>query len=322
MSRPVDPEDDTLPGDEPPPASTEEASNGGPDDDPATRTQRVFKGGMGLVKVFMARINRHTLFLVSAGLAYYGFLALFPTAIAALSIYGLVSDPAELEARIVEMTDALPEATAQFIQEEVLNLTTVSGLQIATGVGIVVALWSASAGTKALLQGINVAYGLRETRGFIRMRLTGLVFALAAILFLVTSVLISSILPLFFNAFGLGEEVAPLFEAIRWPVFFLVVVIGIGCLYKWGPNRPLSATRLFNWGGLFAAVALVAVTWGLSLYTVVFENAGNTYGALAGIVFLLLWMYLSGFVVLFGAEINDELEKRRGSDGIRDTFRS
>ncbi len=274
----------------------------------------VLRGGVELVRVFLDRIKSHSLFLISAGLAYYGFLALFPGAIAAISLYGLVADPVELEQSIMELTEALPDATAEFIREEVLNLTTLSGLQVATGVGILVALWSASAGTKALLQGINLAYGMRESRSFLHLRLTGLVFALAVIVFLGLSVLISTLLPVVLGALGPGDGLIDLVEAVRWPAFFVVVVIGIGCLYKWGPDRPPSRTRLFNWGGLFAAVALLVVTWGLSLYTVLFESAGSAYGTLAGMVFLLLWMYMCGFVVLLGAEINDVIEQR-GTSG-------
>lgn len=264
-------------------------------------------------KHIAGRIKRHNTVIIAAALAYYAFFAVFPAAIAALSIYGLVADPVELENQLIDLTAALPAETAKFVQTQLLGVTQLSGLGIATIAGIALALWSASAGTKALISGINIAYNEKETRGFAFLRALALGLTVGMIVFVVAAVAATTVLPPLLDDFGLESETITLINIVRWPAVVLTVLLGLGLLYKVAPNRPLSASPWINWGAVFAAIAWVLATFGLSLYST-FGEAGAAYGALAGLALLMLWFFVSGLVVLVGAEINDELEERNVYD--------
>lgn len=259
------------------------------------------------------RVKRHNTVMIAASLSYYSLLAVFPAAIAAVSIYGLVADPDTLEAQIIDLTQALPESTADFIAEQLRSIVSGSGgsLGLATGIGIAVALFSASAGTKAIISGTNIAYGVKETRSFFVLR--GIAYGLTVLIIvgLLGTVAAVTALPQIASAIGLADETATLINYARFPVVFLLVVFGLGTLYKFAPNRPARLTHFVNVGGVVAAVLWVLATLGFSLYVNNFGTFGETYGTLAGLIVLMLWFFISGLIVLAGAELNSEIESRR-----------
>lgn len=265
--------------------------------------------GRGVV----ARFREHNLVMIGASLSYYALLAVFPAAIAAVSIFGLVSDPETLEDQLLDLTDALPTATANFIASQLRTIVagSESSLGFATVVGVAFALFSASAGVKALISGTNIAYGVEETRSFLTLR--GVAYGLTVLIIVgLTGTLIAvSALPRIAEAVGLRTETTDFVTYARFPVVFLLVVIGLGALYKWAPNRPAKLTRLINVGGVLAAVLWVLATLAFSAYTNNLSTFGATYGPLTGLIVLMLWFFISGLIVLGGAELNSELESRR-----------
>jgi membrane protein len=265
-----------------------------------------------LALAVMGRMREHGTVMLAAGLSYYALLAIFPAAIAAVSIYGLVADPTQLERQITSLTSALPTETAQFLgrQIEMIVSSSSSSLTTATIISIFAALWSASAGTKAMITGVNLAYGVTETRSFLVLRLTALIVTLSAIVVGLGAVAGVGFIPQILDAVGLEEATAELISWLRWPFVLLVVVLGLGGLYKLAPNRPWRMTRWVNIGALIAAAIWVVATVGMSVYVNNFGAFGATYGALAGLIVLMLWFFVSGLIVLVGAEINSELEHR------------
>ncbi len=259
------------------------------------------------------RIRRHNIVMIAASLSYYALLAVFPAAIAAVSIYGLVADPDTLEEQIVDLTSALPDSTAEFIAEQLRNIVMGSGgsLGLVTAFGILVALFSASAGTKATISGTNIAYGVKETRSFLQLR--GVAYGLTVLIIvgLSGSVIAVTALPQIAEAVGLADVTRDLINVLRYPAVFVLVVIGLGGLYKWAPDRPARLTKFVNVGGVVAAILWVLATVLFSLYVNNFGTFGETYGTLAGLIVLMLWFFISGLVVLAGAELNSELEQRR-----------
>lgn len=280
---------------------------------PAPEPHGVVQTALSVVKAVMRRMKEHGTIILAAGLSYYALLAAFPAAIAAVSIYGLVADPAVLESQLAELTSALPTATGEFVGEQLEKIVNASSssLGLATTLSIVAALWSASAGTKALISGINYAYGRPETRSFLALRLSALGVTFSIILFGLSAATAVAFLPQILDAIGLESAAANLIEIARWPVVLVVVVLGLGALYKLAPDRPWRMTRWISKGAVIAAGIWVLATLGLSVYVNNFgASLGETYGTLTGLIVLMLWFFASGSIILVGAEINSELEHR------------
>ena len=267
---------------------------------------------LAVAKAVVERLREHHMPMIAGSLSYYAFLALFPAAIAAVAIYGLVLDPADLTSQIDEISNALPESTAKFINDQLTDIvaSSDSGLGFTAVLSIIFALWSASAGTKALITGIDIAYETPEDRPFIVLRGMALVITIGLIIFVAAAASTVTFLPDLMGAIGAGEATTTLIEYGRWPVIFVVVIVGLGLLYKIAPNRPASKSPWVSIGALVVAALWVFATVGFSLYANNLGDFGATYGALAGIIALLLWFFISGLIVLMGAELNAELEAR------------
>ena len=274
-------------------------------------TSRWFGEPLAIAKAVVGRLREHHMPIIAGSLSYYAFLSIFPAAIAAISIYGLVLDPADLTAQIQTISDALPKTTADFISDELKALvdSSESGLGYAAVISIIAALWSASAGTKALITGIDIAYETPENRPFIILRGMSLGITIALIVFVAAAASAVTFLPDLLDAVG-AEGLTRFVEYGRWPTIFLMVIIGLGMLYKIAPNRPASKSPWLSTGALVVAVLWLAATVGFSVYANNAGSLGATYGALSGIIVLLLWFFMSGLIVLLGAELNAELEAR------------
>lgn len=266
---------------------------------------------LSVTKSVVARLREHHMPMIAGSLSYYAFLAVFPAAIAAISIYGLVLDPADLTTQIESITEALPETTANFIstQLEAIVESSESGLGLAAVVSIIVALWSASAGTKALIMGIDIAYETPENRSFVVLRGMALGITVGLIVFIATAASAVTFLPDLLDAVG-ADDFIDLVQYGRWPVIFVLVIAGLGMLYKLAPNRPASKSPWISVGALMVAVLWLLATLGFSTYINRAGSLGATYGTLSGVIVLLLWFFMSGLIVLAGAELNAELESR------------
>lgn len=280
----------------------------------ATRPEAVASadGLVRLARAVVGRIKEHGTIMIAAGLSYYALLAVFPAALAAVSIYGIAADPVVLENQITELTEALPEETADFIGAQLTDIVAGSSgsLGLVGALTILAALWSASAGTKALITGINYAYDVPETRKFLALRLAALGITFGIIVFGLAAATTVGFLPQILSAVGMEDTAATLINIVRWPFVLLVVVLGLGALYKLAPDRPWNMTRWISIGAVTAAVLWLLATLGLSVYVNNFGDFGATYGTLAGLIVLMLWFFVSGLIVLVGAELNSELEHR------------
>jgi membrane protein len=179
------------------------------------------------------------------------------------------------------------------------------------------ALWSASAGTKALISAINIAYDARDERSYVVKRAVALLVTFCIIILGLALAGAIAFLPQILNALGFDDDAISLMELARWPTIFVLVVLGLGALYKLAPNRPLSASPLLNWGAASAAVGWLLATVGLAIYVDNFSSLPETYGTLTGIVVAMLWFFTSGMVILAGAELNSELEQRQAYSARR-----
>ncbi len=262
----------------------------------------------------MAQVKADNVPLLAAGLAYYAVLALFPAVIAAVTLYGLVADPAEIERQVSSFLTGLPEA-GEIIQNQIRAATSSQrGLSIGALVSLLLALYSASAGANGIVRGINVVYDEEETRGFLKLRGLSLLLTVGALVTGLIAIGLVGVLPAVIDSFGLGRIGETVVRVVRWPALALLAVAGLGLLYRYAPNRQAAKVRWVTWGAI-TATALWLIGSGLfSLYISNFSNYGATYGTVAGIIILLLWLFLSSFALLLGAEINAEMERQTRRD--------
>lgn len=256
-----------------------------------------------LLRELTSRFREHHTGIVAGSLAYWAMLALVPSLIATVAIYGLATDPADLETQIDFVVENLPADAASLITGQLDQIVSANeaGLGLTAAISLAVALWSASAGTKALMSGINLAYGLPETRRFFHLRGLALVITMGGAVF---GGVIAWFISLVTIAAGTVWQ-----EVLLAIGVFVALTVSLGVLYKLAPDRPTVIGKLASPGALAATISLVFTTLGFTLYVSNFGSFNATYGALAGVIVLLLWFFISGFVVLLGAELNAELEQ-------------
>jgi membrane protein len=254
--------------------------------------------------------------LLAAGVAFYSFLSLFPAMIAAVMVYGLVADPKTVADQAKQITDALPADAAGVIEGQMKAITETP--QQALGLGLVIALvlalWSASGGVGNVVTAVNIAYDEEETRGFVKRKLLALGLTLGAIVFVVVAVALVAVAPALLDSLVGSGPLRWGLEVARWVVLLVAVSIALAVIYRFAPDRDAPKIRWVSVGAVVATVIWLVASLGFSLYVDNFGSYGETYGALAGVVVLLLWLWITNFIVLLGAEVNAEAEQQTARD--------
>ena len=248
-------------------------------------------------------------------MAFYGLLALFPAIGALISIWALAFDPRQIEQQIATFSALLPPDAASIVTEQAHNVAAdVGGLSVGAVVGILLALYGAAKGMKALIEGLNIIYDEQEERGFVRLNLTPLALMLVVIVAMMVAMGAIIVAPIVFNTIGLGPVVETLLRILRWPLLFGVALVVLAIIYRYGQSRTPARWRWVSWG---AAVATAIWTLGSIAFSIYVQNFGSyneTYGSLGAVVILLMWFWLSAFIVLLGAELNSEMEHQTERD--------
>jgi membrane protein len=253
--------------------------------------------------------------LIAAAVAFYGLLALFPAIAALISIWALAFDPLQIEQQIGTLSALLPSDAATIVKEQTHKVAAdVGGLSVGAVVGILVALYGAAKGMKALIEGLNIIYDEQEERGFLRLNLVALGLMLIIIVAMIVAISAIIIVPILLNTIGLGPVAETLLRLLRWPVLLGVALLVLAIVYGYGPSRAQARWRWVSWG---AAVATAIWTLGSIAFSIYVQNFGSyneTYGSLGAVVILLMWFWLSAFIVLLGAELNSEMEHQTERD--------
>jgi membrane protein len=272
------------------------------------------RGWLDIAKRTMKEAKQDQIPLLAAGVAFYTLLSLFPAIIAGVSIYGLVADPQDVRDQIDKLTQMLSPETAKIIGTQIQQITSGAGgaLGFATVVGILTALWSASSGMKALITGVNLAYDETETRKFAKLRGMSIVLTLGAMALLaVAGWALAGCPP---NPHDLPAALQWVLGIVRFLILAALVISGLAVLYRYAPNRDEPRWTWVSWGSATATVLWIVASIGFSVYANTFGNYNKTYGALAGIIILMFWLFLTAYVVLFGAELNTEMELQTARD--------
>jgi membrane protein len=271
------------------------------------------RGFLDVGKRVIAEIKEDNIPVVAAGCAFYAWVALIPALIALIMIYGLVASEATVQEQITRATRSMSQDVAGVISDPIMSATGMRGLGIGALIALAGVLWSASGGIDGLIKGINIAYD-EEPRSFPKRRGLALLLTVGAIIFFVLAIGLLGVVPV------LLEQIAPgPILRIGGPIISFVLLAGLmmvalGVLYKIAPHRDNPKIRWVSWGAVIATILWVIGSAGFFFFVNNFGSYNETYGALAGVIVLNLWLLLTMFVILLGAEINSELEHQTRRD--------
>ena len=262
------------------------------------------------------QIGDDRLLAVAAGVVFYGLLALFPAVTAFVSLYGLFAKSSTISDHLALAAGVIPSGGVEIIQEQINRITAKGDarLSLAFAFSLGLALWSANAGMKAVIDALNVTYNEKEKRGIIKLNLISLALTGGAILSLLVALASIVVLPLVLSSFGLGGWTETLLRFIRWPVMICLVVFGLAVLYRFGPSRESPRWEWLSVGSVTAAIAWLVGSALLSWYLANFANYDATYGSLGAAIGMMIWMWMSSIVILVGAELNSEIEHQTAKD--------
>jgi membrane protein len=252
--------------------------------------------------------------LLAAGVAFYGFTAFVPLLASVVLTYGLIAEPETVSEHIQTLAKTLPREAAAIVADQ---LQSISGTKAgAKGLGlllaIAVAVYGASKGSGAIVTALNVAYEVKETRGFVRRTLLALAMTVG-----LAAVLLAAALAI--SALGFVEHLLPFsspavhtaLQVAFWAAAALLVSVGIALVYRYAPNRPDAPWRWITPGSAAATLVWLLASFGFGLYVSNFGNYNATYGSLGGVVVFLTWLYLTAYILLMGGELNSELERQQ-----------
>lgn len=261
-------------------------------------------------------MTRDNVDIIASGLALYALLAIFPALAASVSIYGLFASPADIANHLQLVATMLPEDAMRVLQEQLTQLAQRSQGTLSFGVifGIALALWSARKGMVALMKATNVAYDEEESRGFFKQLFVSLAFTIGAVMGFLAVLLLGVAAPLVLKLFSVGSATEILLLIVRWLLLFGVAVLGLAIVYRFAPDRHPAQWRWLTPGSLIATTLWVIGSALFALYARNWGSYGKTYGALGGVVILLMWFYLSGYIIILGAEVNSEVERQTKKD--------
>ena len=254
--------------------------------------------------------------VVSAGVAFFGMLALFPAIAAIILIAGLVVDPMVVEQQIESFAAGLPQNAAEILENQTRKVAAGANTTLgwaALGSSLF-AIYGASKGVKTLMVGMNVAYDEDETRGFLRINATALVLTVLMVLVLVIAMGLMIVLPLLADGLGLPSFIQTVVFYGRWVLLALIAFGGLSVLYRYGPSRDAPKWRWVTAGSVAAVTVWLLASIAFAFYVRNFGSYNETYGALGGVIVLLMWLWVSSYIVLLGAELDSEIEHQTRLD--------
>ena len=255
--------------------------------------------------------------LIAAGVAFYGFLAIVPVLASLVLVYGLIASPQTVVDNVRSLADNMPRDAAQLIGDQLMTVVKTSDGKKGFGLALAlaVALFGARNGAGSVITALNVAYEEREKRNFLIVNLLAIGITAAAVLIAIVAILaitalakLQALLP---DAPG---AVLVLGKILSYLLMTAAGAAGAAALYRFGPSRQQPRWEWLSAGSLFAAIGWLLLTLGFGVYVANFGDYNATYGALGAVVVLLMWLWVSSYAVLIGAEINAEAERQTSVD--------
>ncbi len=253
---------------------------------------------------------------LAATLTYYGTLAVFPAMLAFVSILGLFTNPRKVSTTLLQLLQGvLPSSTLDAVRGAIENLVQTPAAGVGLVIGIVGALWSASGYVGAFARAMNRIYNVQEGRPVWKLRPTTLlVTTIAIVAAVVAAVLIAVSGPVarqLGDLIGLGEGAVLAWNIVKWPILVAIAIVVLAVLYYATPNVKQPKFRWMSLGSLVALIVLGVASTGFAFYAANFTHYNATYGAIGGVIVFLLWFWIANNALLFGAELDAELERGR-----------
>lgn len=303
---------------EPPPAPLPPPPPPAPAPDPARRHTAAkpqalsLRGWWEVVCKVFDEIYQDRLMLIAAGVAFYVMLSLFPALTVLIWLYGLVADPAQIVSLLKDVAFLLPAGALDLIQQQAraIAATTPSSMSAIIVASVLVTVWSANAGMKSMFDAMNIIYNEDEKRSILVYNLHSVLFTLGAVAVFLATLAVLVLAPIVLSYVNLQGTFTRLFFYLRWPILYGMTVVFLVFLNRYGPSRPPERARWSIWGSALGAALWIAVSLAFSWYVEHIGNLAATYGSIAAIAGLMLWLWLSALVILIGFELNHELEMR------------
>ena len=279
-------------------------------------TQIPRRGWLEVLQRVWTEVGKDNMSIIAAGCGFYALLALFPAITALVAIYGLMADPATIEQQVGRLGAVVPSEAVALItaQAHAVAATGPTKLSWGAALAFALALYSATSGVKTLFEALNIAYEEQENRGFLKLNLIAFVFTVLAVVGIAIMVAMIVGLPLVLDYLPLGALGEWLVRVGSWVLLLLLLLLGLALLYRFGPSWAPARWHWVTPGSLAAGMLWIAGSLAFSLYVAKFAAYNQTYGALGGVVILLMWLFISAFAILLGAELNAELELQTERD--------
>ena len=264
--------------------------------------------GQRLVRVWTA-LGRDNISILAAGAAYYAMLSIFPGMSALVLTYGLISDPVTIERHIDVLAGVLPAEALKLVADQLHVLVTAPPEKLGIGlvVSVLLALWTATSATAAMMNALTVAYEGRERRSVVHFYGVAVALTIGEGVFAVIAVLLIAGLPAALAHLPVPELWRWLLPMIRWPILAVLAVLGLGALYRIAPSRDPAHWDLLRMGTICAALLWLAGSAAFSFYAEHFGSYDRTYGSLGAVAVMLVWLYVTAYIILVGAEFNGEI---------------
>ena len=264
------------------------------------------------------RITKHNLSALAAAAAFYAFLAIFPALTAVVSLYGLVTDLNMVERQVAALEGILPpeaiKLLATWLQALAQGPPTRFGIGLA--VSVLLAVWSSWSAMGMLMTAVNICYGEEEKRSFIWFNLRALILSGVLALFGVVAVALVAVLPAALTLLPVPSTFDDVIALVRWPILAGLAMLALAIVYRYAPDRPQPHWQLISWGAGVATALWIMGSIAFTTYVSTVGSYDKTYGSLGAVIILLLWFYLTAYVVLIGAELNAVIERQTGT--VRD----
>ena len=263
-----------------------------------------------------ASVNDNRLLAVAAGVVFYSLLAIFPAIAAFVSLYGLIADASTIDAHLSLAAGIFPAGAVDILHEQITRLTAKGDAKLSLGfiTGLAVAIWSANAGMKAIIDALNVVYDEKEKRSFVKLNFLSLLFTLIALASLMVALAAIVIAPIIFSAVGLSSLWSLAIAALRWPLLLVLAAMALAAIYRYGPSRAEARWQWLSVGSGAAAIGWLITSALFSWYIAHFGAYNATYGSLGAAVGMMMWMWISAIVILLGGELSAEIEHQTAKD--------
>jgi membrane protein len=227
-----------------------------------------------------------------------------------VAIYGLVSDPGTIAKHLDQISGFVPSGAIDVAREQLTRVASKGKqtLGLTFAISLTVSLWSANAAMKSLFDTLNIVYGEKETRGFVKVNAMSLAFTVTGIAFVLATLSAVVVIPVILNYVGLSNFVDLLVRIARWPTMFVGVALALALIYRFGPDREAPRWRWITWGSAVATILWLAASALFSWYAENFGKFNETYGSLGAAIGFMTWLWISAIVILLGAEFDATME--------------